>query len=39
MLPGGLFKHPKYKNGKGILKIHHVIGKNVINQFRIYSKS
>ena len=37
MLPGALFKHPKYKDGKGILTTHHVIGKKVLNQFRIYS--
>lgn len=37
MLPGALFKHPKYKDGKSILTIHHVIGKKVLNQFRIYS--
>ncbi|MGL5962137.1 MAG: hypothetical protein ACRCZ0_09345 [Cetobacterium sp.] len=39
MLPPALFKHPKYngKVGKGILTTHHVIGKKVLNQFRIYS--
>lgn len=39
MLPGALFKHLKYngKDGKGILTTHHVIGKKVLNQFRIYS--
>lgn len=39
MLPPALFKHPKYsgKKGKDSLTTHHIIGKSVLNQFRIYS--